>query len=146
MRYAIEYTGYLTSQIAAVEEQIDKLDLTETCEHWWSSGPCDPIVSVGQAPRYHVEEQDVPSWVVAGVARGQDDGRWEGFDPRLAALEIVLGEHSYRCDWCKAVRILAVRTKHGKFERNLIEYFAGHGVLTPGQASAIINPPYRRNR
>jgi len=59
-----EYTGYLTNRIVAIDEAIAGIDLTETCDQLSSLGWDEPIITLHNCKKYHVEEtQDLPWWV-----------------------------------------------------------------------------------
>lgn len=131
---ALKYCDYLIERIAAVgDTAIAALDLSETTTHYWSGGACEPIEDAGQGPLYRLIEVDVPDWLIAGVVRGQADGRWaDGCDALTWAARLAIGERA--TGWADALRLLI--TKRGKFADSLRAWFATHGYLTDKQANA----------
>ena len=133
--YAIEYTGYLCSTFAGID--LANLDLDSTCEHYWSSGYCDPIESIGQKPRYTVKEVEVPDWLITGLSVNHDI-------VNELATKICSGYWD-TCDFYRCLRYLTIG-KPGKFYRSLIEQFTITGKLSSKQEYCVLNPPKFNSR
>jgi hypothetical protein len=136
VKIALEYVGYLREQVAAVgSDEIASLDLAEQNEHYRSSSAIDPITSCGSEPRYRIIEDEIPDWLIAGIRRGQADGRWDDGHSALwwAATIAVFGAGER--GWALALRRLI--NKRGKFAESIREFFATHGYLTENQASYV---------
>lgn len=129
--YATEYLDYLCVRFAGTD--IATLDMTAQVEHFWSSGPCDPIESTGMGPRYTLHEIDIPDWLITGLTIKSDD------DVSLAAK--IVSAHYDECDLYRALRYLTTKSKPGKFYRSLIEWYTTHGTLSSKQIAAVLNPP-----
>lgn len=133
-RVALEYKDYLVERIVAVgDAQINQLNLGDQTEHFWSSGCCDPIVSAGSGPRFRIIETEIPAWLISGIERGQQDGRWHREDPLHRAAKIAL----YGCfdGWAKGLRPLV--NKRGKFADSLRSFFTERGYLTERQVTYV---------
>jgi hypothetical protein len=114
-------------------------DLTEQVPYYPVRAWDDPIVPSGTTNRYKLVEVEIPEWLIIGIKRGQQDGRWEDMDPVLVAAKIM--DETYN-----PLRILAV-VKPTKFVRSLRSFFAERGYLTEKQLETIeFGMDFRRNR
>ena len=122
---AIEYLGYLSQNMCAVgDDEIANLDMSATTMHYYSGGFCDPIEPIGQGPRYHLIEVDVPDWLITGLA--VNNGGDTAAARRSAAL-LMAGTGKLR----------ELAYEDGKFARSLQDFFAIHGYLTNKQYGCI---------
>ena len=135
-KVAFEQAGYLREHLIAVGNDVDKLDLSATTNNLISSGYADPIEAYGTRPLYRVWEIDIPDWLLAGITRGQQDGRWPDGNAVWNAARIMT--NPYNEDVERALFRLAFRTgRTSKFERSLQAYFATHGIITARQAACV---------
>lgn len=135
MKIAYQYMDYLREVIvAAGDDEIARLDLSATTIHYTSSGACDPIVECGIGALYRIVDVDVPSWLVAGVVRGQQDGRWSGKSANVYAARIALGYESG--GWVDGVRALIGR--RGKFADSVRAWYVATGMITDRQSAALL--------
>jgi len=135
MKIAHEYCDYLIRRLVAIgDEAVNKLDLSAQVEHFWSSGPCDPIESCGMGDRYYVEDiNEPPSWLIDGLMVYYRDSEYTREDCTQAAVRIMLRE-SYH-PYASALRDLYY--KKGRFADSLKGFFATRGFLSPKQQLAI---------
>ena len=134
-KVAFEQVGYLREHLIAVGNDVDKLDLSATTSNLISSGYADRIEAYGTRPLYRVWEIDIPDWLIAGVARGQQDGRWPDGNALWNAVRITA--NPYNEDVERALSRLAFRDRVSKFERSLQTHFATHGIITARQAACV---------
>ena len=144
MKVAYEYCDYLIEQLVAIgDTEVIALDTNAQVEHFWSSGPCDPIESCGMGPRYIVKEiEDPPTWLIEGLYIYYHESEYTRDECVRFAVEIILrtSHHPYAAD----LRDLYYKT--GKFANSLKEFFALRGFLSPKQRAAIDINHARRNR
>jgi hypothetical protein len=145
VKIAYEHTDYLVKHLVAVgDNEVDKLDLSKQTIQWYSSGPLDPIVKVGERNAYEISEVEVPVWLVKGIARGQVDGRWGGGDGGSAlywGVRIITRDY-WGDGWESALFHLA--QKKGKFIESVRQFFVRRGYITPKQAAAVMRNWGRR--
>lgn len=134
-KIALKYNGYMSEVVAAVgDEEIAALDLDAQTMHFSSWGPTEPITDAGLGPLYRLVEVEVPDWLLAGVKRGQVDGRWNNHTAAHWAARIAGGFYG---DGGWAGKLVRLITKKGKFAESLRQYFEEHGMLTDKQALYI---------
>lgn len=121
-RVAIEYRGYLLEKAIAADDEIAALDLEDQVMHYWSSGPCDPILEAGLGPRYEVREIDLPDW--ADAVRWYNDYEYRHNVLSLQDVDIMpeyarrlIELSSEQCDACAA--LLKVKKFRSEFLASL---------------------------
>ena len=148
-RVAIEYRGYLLEKAIAADDEIAALDLDQQVMHYWSSGPCDPIIGTGLGPRYQVREIDIPDW--ADAVRWYND---DGYRHKVLSLQDIdiMPEYARRlielpreqCDACAALlRVRKFRSGFLASLRNQVgNWLQGESQyetpLSPKQTAAVV--------
>jgi hypothetical protein len=136
VKVAIEYKGYLNTEPVAVDEEIDKLDLTAKVEHFDSWGALEPIFSLGMGDKYEVKEIDIPEWLLEGVQKPKEYGRWYGCgSDKLTAAKIVLGYDT-------SFGLYKLINRKGQFFDSLREFFKNNGFLSKRQEYYVYSSRY----
>jgi hypothetical protein len=145
---ALEYLGYLIESPIAVDTEIGQLDMTALTMHYYSSGPCDPILESGLYPRYRIVEIDIPEWAkpmlymtdydyrARVIAIGETNRIPESLFysltiQELSALSKLLAVKNFKSDFIKSLRNQAetwINSQDNKY----------NSPLSPRQFDALI--------
>lgn len=131
------YNGYLNEPIIATDT--DGIDFTAQTMHYWSSGYCDPIEPTGMAPKYRIQETEIPEWLIDGLnLMKETTGKWPETDAQLIAAKLIYNEMPReKTPEESALQELTHRT-NGKFYLSLQTWYQTHGWLSQKQINAIL--------